>query len=81
MTLERFFRTWTSYYLLVTDFPNEQALNAVGLPPELRTENPDEKTFTQIIKFFDPKLPDYNPDPYTRPFDVVGIRKLLHSTF
>jgi len=55
-SLRRFLKGRTAYYLLLDEAPGK-SLDALGLPTELRTDDPDDDDFARITKWADPGIP------------------------
>lgn len=77
-SLERFLTVRTAYYSLVLGAPSA-ALDELGLPIELRTANPDDRTWAEIQAWADPALAGISLDPYESPMAAHGIEALLLS--
>jgi hypothetical protein len=75
-SLEAFLLSRTAYYLLLYGAPPE-ALDAIGLPEELRAEDPDEETWIAIGRWADPARPGTSDDPYEAELDAPAVRALL----
>lgn len=71
-SLSAFLTGWTAYYLMFTDAPSA-ALDALGVPADLRRD-PDDDLFVKITSWADPKLDDPHPDPHERPMTVAELR-------
>jgi hypothetical protein len=56
-SLHAFLTGWTAYYLMVEEAPVE-ALDALGVPEELRAEEPDDDVFAGLRRWADPELPE-----------------------
>jgi hypothetical protein len=72
----RFLKARTALYLMKAseDLPNE-ALEALGVPGPLRTEDPDEATLKLLYRWADPEIPDPLPDPMERGMTADDLRK------
>ena len=76
-SLVRFLTAWSAYYLLLEEAPGA-ALDALGIPKRLRTDEYAED-YAAIAAWADPDLPDPDPDPYETAYDVEGLRRLFGS--
>ncbi len=75
----RFLKGRTAYYLLMEE-ADQEALDALGLPAELQSDEFDDDHFAQIIRWADPDIPDPLPDPYQRGVTVQELRDRFGST-
>ena len=76
--LNAFLRAWTAYYLLLPDDGDElgPALDALGLPELLRSDDPDDETFAQIIEWASPSLDASVNDPYEARLTTEDVRRI-----
>jgi hypothetical protein len=64
---ERFLRGWSAYYALVCE-ESQEVLDALSLPEELRSADPDDATFAAIWQWADPDYSQsFGRDPYIDP--------------
>ena len=77
-SLCRFLRGRTGYYLLSEDAP-EAALDALGLPRELRNDDPDDEVVALITRWADPDIEDPLPDPYESGITAAELRARFGS--
>lgn len=69
-----FAKIQTAYYLSLYDLHYSAALDALGLPSDLRrNDDPDDELFADICRWADPGLPRFPPDPAEAP---VGLERL-----
>ena len=73
-----FLTAWTAYYLQLIEGPDE-AQDALGTPPSLRSPDPDEELFYGCLRWASPDLPDPRPDPYARGLTAEELHSLLSS--
>ena len=80
-SLFNFLLGWTAYYFLLYEV-NTEAIDLIKLPKELRfnASELDDEQFAAIRKWADPKLPEFNPDPYVQKLDAQAIRELLKGS-
>jgi hypothetical protein len=72
-----FLRAWTAYYLLLPDRePTTAGLNALELPERLRSDDPDEETFAQIVEWASPTIVGAFSDPYEAALTAEGVRRI-----
>ena len=76
-SLCRFLKGRTVYYLLWEDA--SKPLDALGLPAELRTEDPDEDDFASIMQWADPSMPEALPDPYKNGVTADELRARFNN--
>jgi hypothetical protein len=78
-SLVPFLRGWSAYYLLLEDEPSTAALDALGVPPELRfaAEDMEDEHFAELRRWADPNLPDPYVDPDTTRYDADALRHLF----
>lgn len=75
-----FLRFLTARYLLEgTGNPAHPALDALGMPREIRRPEPDGGDLRLLRLWADPGLPDPNPDPYERGVDAAYLREKYGS--
>lgn len=72
-----FLRAWTAYHLLL---PGREAttigLNALGLPEHLRSDDPDDETFAEIVKWASPTITGSISDPYEAQLTADDVRRI-----
>jgi hypothetical protein len=72
-----FLRAWTGYYLLL---PGREAstagLNALELPEHLRSDDPDDETFAQIVEWASPTITGSMSDPYEAQLTANDVRRI-----
>jgi hypothetical protein len=66
----------SAYYLLLLD-ARPEALDALSLPQNLRTSNPDQRTWRAIVQWADPRHPTASDDPYVARQNVAAINNAL----
>jgi hypothetical protein len=74
----RFLRAWTAYYTLLVvkqEDRRTRALDALGVPNDLRLGIKDELLFRRLFVWADPDLADPNPDPYKRGLSAQDLRR------
>ena len=59
--------------------PLTQALDILEVPPNLRTDNPDDDLMTAVIDWADPNRPDTPFDAYKARLDADGVRGILRN--
>ena len=74
--LPRFVTAWTAYYALLLEAPAE-ALDAIGLPMDLRVAADQLDRFEPYVRWADPDLPNHEPDPYVDLLDADAVTRLL----
>lgn len=77
-SLLNFLLTYTSLYLMLEE-GFESALDLLGVPKKLRTNDPDDDDFVKIRNWADPNLTGYSPDPYECKYDAEEIKKILST--
>jgi hypothetical protein len=75
-----FLRAWTAYYLLLPDREATTAgLDALGLPDHLRSDDPDEETFAQIMQWASPSIDASLHDPYEALLTADDVRRIADA--
>lgn len=75
--LNAFLRAWTAYYLLLPDREAATAgLDALELPERLRADDPDDKTFAQILEWASPTILGSMGDPYEVELTAEDVRRI-----
>jgi hypothetical protein len=75
--LNAFLRAWTAYYLLVHDREAAAAgLNALELPEHLRSGDPEDESFAQIVRWASPTITDSMSDPYEARLTAEDVRRI-----
>ncbi len=78
--LNAFLRTWTAYYLLLPPRGTTTAgLDALDVPEELRSHDPDDAVFAQIMKWADPTLPSSSADPYEGQLTTADLHRIAST--
>lgn len=77
-SLCRFLKGRTAYHLMGYEAP-AKSLDALGLPAELRTEDPDDDDVVRITRWADPSIPDPFPDPYKNGVTADELRARFNS--
>ena len=85
----KFLTIWTAFYTMlclpeISTRKTKKALDALGVPANLRIMNPDEvdeELYGALSKWADPTLPDYNPDPYDRGLTAEQLRASYGQNF
>lgn len=72
--LERFLVSRTAYYSLLYE-AGSRALDLLGVPTDLRVDDPGDDVFAALHAWADPELLDRDPDPYRRPVGASRLRK------
>jgi hypothetical protein len=78
-SLESFLLAKTAYYLLLLE-ADVGALDALGLPHALRSTDPDDETWRDVLKWADPSRPTTPDDPYEARLNTGGLNALLGIT-
>jgi hypothetical protein len=77
-SLTRFLLSQTAYHLLRRGV-NSGALDALGLPQDLRVERPLPKShYEAVIRWADPERPQSPVSPFEARLDAAGVRTLLN---
>lgn len=78
-TLPAFLAGWTAYYLLLDGGDHESALDALGVPPPLRSlpDDGSDEEFYARLSWASPGLPDPQPDPYERGLSAAQVDALV----
>jgi hypothetical protein len=75
--LNAFLRAWTAYYLLLPDRMSATAgLDALELPDYLRSDDPDERAFAQILSWASPTITGSISDPYEARLTAAGVHRI-----
>jgi hypothetical protein len=74
--LNAFLRAWTAYYLLLPDREATTAgLDALELPELLRSDDPDDETFAQILEWASPTITGSISNPYEAMLTAEDVRR------
>ncbi len=73
--LVSFLKGWSAFYLMLIA-ASGSALDALGVPPELRGAADDERLYA-LREWADPHLSDARADPYVRPTNVKDLRRIF----
>lgn len=75
--LNAFLRAWTAYYLLLPDLEMATAgLDALELPDHLRSDDPDDETWVQIMDWASPTITSSMSDPYEARLTADDVRHI-----
>lgn len=74
-SLSAFLLTHTSYHLLLEG--SVAALDRLGVPAALRSDDPDDETFLALRNWADPALVAHDPSPYECGYDAPALRAIL----
>lgn len=75
--LNAFLRAWTAYHLLLPDRETATAgLDALELPDHLRSDDPDDETFAQIMEWVSPTITGSMSDPYEARLTADDVRRI-----
>jgi hypothetical protein len=75
--LNAFLRAWTAYYLLLPDRERASAgLDALELPERLRSDDPGDETFAQIVEWASPTVIGSLSDPYEVALTAEDVRRI-----
>ena len=75
--LTAFLRAWTAYFLLLPDRGTATAgLDALGVPEHLRSDDPDDETFAQIVEWASPTITGSMSDPYEARLTADDVRRI-----
>jgi len=79
--LPRFLRAWCGFYLLAFAEEPCPALDALGLPMNIREgERDSDEAFAACFAWADPGLPHIPPDPYEQRLSADDIRKMYPTS-
>jgi len=76
-SLASFLKAWSAFYIQNDPDDIGDALDALGVPSELRNWEPD---MSALFAWADPSLPDTNPDPYERGLTADELRQMYGRT-
>ncbi len=78
--LNAFLRAWTAYYLLLPPSGTTTAgLDAVDVPEELRSHDPDNAVFAQIREWAGPTVPSSSADPYKGQLTAADLHRIAST--
>lgn len=77
--LNAFLRDWTAYYLLPPDGTTTAGLDALDVPEELRSHDPDDAVAAQVRKWADPTLPSPSADPYEGQLTAADLHRIAST--
>jgi|GEM_PF-3553557 len=80
-SLFNFMLGWSAYYFLLLEV-DTKALDIIQLPKKLRfkAHELEDEQFAEIRKWADPRLPDFDPDPYKLRYTVSQVREILQRS-
>lgn len=67
----------TAYYLIIDDEDCGSALDILGVPLAMRSDDPGDEEYAALVAWADPKLPVKDPNQYEYVFDGDGLRRLF----
>lgn len=80
-SLDNFLRGWTAMYLLTEEeYDVQPALDALGVPDQLRDAQHDGLNFDAVLGWANPDLPLPNVNPFGHPIDAAHVRHLATTS-